>query len=130
MARSDIETFERRTFAAWPALETLERSGWLLQVTNDAWFGTLTGPFQHFQQARMRAIEQGLPLIRVATTGVTAVYDALGREVAALPFGTQGHLDTVLPAALGPTWFSRFGTWPVLVLLAGLALTLLRRAPR
>jgi apolipoprotein N-acyltransferase len=50
--------------------------------------------------------------------------------VAALPFGTQGHLDTALPAALGPTWFSRFGSWPVLVLLAGLALALLGRAPR
>ena len=107
-----------------------ERPDWLLQITNDAWFGTLSGPFQHADQARMRAIEQGLPLIRVANTGVTAVYDALGREVAALPFGTQGHLDTALPAALGPTWFSRFGTWPVLVLLAGLALALLGRAPR
>jgi apolipoprotein N-acyltransferase len=107
-----------------------ERPDWLLQITNDAWFGTRSGPFQHADQARMRAIEQGLPLIRVANTGVTAVYDALGREVAALPFGTQGHLDTALPAALGPTWFSRFGTWPVLVLLAGLALALLGRAPR
>lgn len=107
-----------------------ERPDWLLQITNDAWFGTLSGPFQHADQARMRAIEQGLPLIRVANTGVTAVYDALGRELAALPFGSQGHLDTALPAALGPTWFSRFGSWPILVLLAGLALALMRRGPR
>ena len=107
-----------------------ERPDWLLQITNDAWFGTLSGPFQHADQARMRAIEQGLPLIRVANTGVTAVYDSLGRELAALPFGSQGHLDTALPAALGPTSFSRFGSWPILVLLAGLALALIRRGPR
>jgi apolipoprotein N-acyltransferase len=107
-----------------------ERPDWLLQITNDAWFGTLSGPFQHADQARMRAIEQGLPLIRVANTGVTAVYDARGRELAALPFGTEGHLDAALPAALGPTSFSRFGSWPILVLLAGLALALIRRGPR
>ena len=104
-----------------------ERADWLLQITNDAWFGTLSGPFQHADQARMRAIEQGLPLIRVANTGVTAVYDARGRVTASLSFGTEGHLDAALPAALGPTVFSRLGELPALVLLAGLALGLIRR---
>lgn len=103
------------------------RPDWLLQITNDAWFGTLSGPFQHADQARMRAIEQGLPLVRAANTGVTAVYDARGRVVADLPFGTEAHLDAPLPAALPPTAFSRFGEAPVLVLLAGLALVLNRR---
>lgn len=103
------------------------RADWLLQVTNDAWFGTLTGPFQHADQARMRAIEQGLPLIRVANTGVTAVYDARGRVLAALPFGQQSYLDAALPGALPATLFSRAGEWPALVLLGGLALFLIRR---
>jgi len=103
------------------------RPDWLLQITNDAWFGTLSGPYQHADQARMRAIEQGLPLVRVANTGLTAVYDARGRVRAALPFGTTGQLDAALPGALAATAYARFGDTPALVLLAGLALMLLRR---
>jgi apolipoprotein N-acyltransferase len=99
-----------------------ERADWMLQITNDAWFGTLTGPFQHFSQARLRAVEQGLPLIRVANTGVTAVVDARGRVVKDLPFGKMAALDTTIPGALPPTPFSRWGDGPVLLLLAGLAL--------
>jgi apolipoprotein N-acyltransferase len=94
-----------------------ERADWLLQVTNDAWFGTLTGPFQHAAQARLRAVEQGLPLVRVANTGVSAVYDARGRVVAELPFGTAGWLDVALPAALPQTVYARFGDSPILVVL-------------
>jgi apolipoprotein N-acyltransferase len=104
-----------------------ERPDWILQVTNDAWFGVWTGPFQHFAQARLRAIEQGLPLVRVANTGVTAVVDARGRVVAELPFGTVGALDAVLPGALPPTAYNRFGEAPILLLLAGLGLWTLRR---
>lgn len=104
-----------------------ERPDWLLQITNDAWFGTLSGPFQHADQARMRAIEQGLPMVRVANTGVTAVYDARGQETASLPFGTKGHLDAPLPGALPPTLYARLGDSPTLLLLAGLALFLWRR---
>lgn len=105
-----------------------ERADWMLQITNDAWFGTLTGPFQHFAQARLRAIEQGLPLIRVANTGVTAVVDAHGRVVKELPFDTMAALDTQVPGALPPTPFSRWGDGPVALLLAGLAgLAMIRR---
>lgn len=103
------------------------RADWLLQITNDAWFGTLSGPFQHADQARMRAIEQGLPLVRVANTGVTAVYDARGQIRAALPFGTDAHLDTALPAPLPAPLYARWGETPVLVLLGGLALLMFRR---
>lgn len=90
-----------------------ERADWLLQITNDAWFGTLSGPFQHAAQARLRAIEQGLPLVRVANTGVTAVFDARGRVVADLPFGQAGYLDAELPGALAITPYARWGEIPV-----------------
>jgi apolipoprotein N-acyltransferase len=94
---------------------------WILQITNDAWFGTLTGPWQHAAQARFRAIEQGLPLVRVANTGITAVYDARGRMVQFLPFGTEGALDLpAIPGALPPPPYARYGEIPLLLLLAGL----------
>ncbi|MBA3911422.1 MAG: apolipoprotein N-acyltransferase [Rhodobacter sp.] len=104
-----------------------ERADWILQITNDAWFGVWTGPFQHLAQARLRAVEQGLPLVRVANTGITAVIDARGRILDELPLGTMGSLDTRLPGALPPTPYVRFGDGPVLLLLAGLALLAFRR---
>ncbi|QUS36604.1 apolipoprotein N-acyltransferase [Falsirhodobacter algicola] len=112
-------------------LRVAERPDWLLQITNDAWFGTLTGPYQHLAQARLRAIEQGLPLVRAANTGVSAMVDAHGRITASLPLGQAGHLDAVLPGALPPTLYARTGEVPVLILLAallGLALLPRRRA--
>lgn len=104
-----------------------ERADWMLQITNDAWFGTLTGPFQHFAQARLRAVEQGLPLVRVANTGVTAVVDARGRLVKDLPFGVTAALDTQVPGALPPTPYVRWGDGPLALLLAGLALAAFNR---
>ncbi|MFD1881433.1 apolipoprotein N-acyltransferase [Paracoccus pacificus] len=111
-----------------------ERPGWLLQATNDAWFGTWTGPWQHLAQARLRAIESGLPLLRVANTGVSAVIDARGRVRQQLGLGTVGLIDTALPAALPPTPFIRWGDWWV-PLDAALAVLLVavaarRRTPR
>ena len=106
------------------------RPDWLLQVTNDAWFGTLTGPFQHAAQARLRAVEQGLPLVRVANTGVTEVVDARGRVTASLPFGTEGFLDAALPGPLPATPYSRYGELPVLVLLGGLLAAILLKSRR
>lgn len=103
------------------------RPDWLLQVTNDAWFGTLTGPFQHAAQARLRAVEQGLPLVRVANTGVTQMVDAHGRVTHALAFGVAGWLDAPLPASLPPTLYSRLGEGPFLLLLAALCLAVVRR---
>jgi apolipoprotein N-acyltransferase len=109
--------------AVFPAIPrgVAERPDWMLQVTNDAWFGTLTGPFQHFQQSRLRAIEMGLPLVRVANTGVTAVIDARGRVEQSLPFGTAGYLDVPgLRMGLPPTPYARFGDTAAFLLLGAL----------
>jgi apolipoprotein N-acyltransferase len=96
-----------------------ERPGWLLNVTDDAWFGLTPGPYQHFAQARLRAIELGLPLVRDANTGISAVLDGLGREIAVAPLGAQGVVDAELPVALAPTLQSRLGS--VGAMLIGLA---------
>jgi apolipoprotein N-acyltransferase len=86
-----------------------DRPAWLVNITNDAWFGDSSGPRQHLAAARMRAVEEGLPLLRAANTGITAAFDARGRELARLPRATAGTLVVPLPAALPPTPFARFG---------------------
>ncbi len=95
----------------------------LLQITNDAWFGTHSGPYQHLAQARMRAIEQGLPLLRAANTGVSALIGPRGAVIRSIPLGQAGYVDALLPAPLPPTVYARSGDWPVflLLLLAGIA---------
>ena len=105
-----------------------ERPAFLMQLTNDAWFGKGQGPLQHLAQARMRAIEQGLPMARVANTGVSAMIDPKGRLTGSLALNTAGFLDAALPEPLAPTPYSRFGEWPFLVvLLIGLGCALLLR---
>ena len=114
------------------------RSEWLLQITNDAWFGEASGPYQHFAQARVRAIEQGLPLARAANTGISAMVDPYGRVVASLDLGEMGVVDTTLPSSLPPTPYTLLGDLFVLIAISSiLGLTLINlyhgnvlRAPR
>ena len=93
-----------------------ERPGLMLNVTNDGWFGSTAGPYQHFAQARLRAIEEGLPLIRAANTGISAIVDPVGRVVAALPLGVDGVLDGQLPQGIPATIFAMFPNWAFLIL--------------
>ncbi len=100
---------------------------WLANLTNDAWFGETAGPHQHFEAVRMRAIETGLPLVRVANTGVSGAVDGHGRRLGRLALGEAGSLDIRLPAPLAATPYARFGDWPFLVLAALLLLPAARR---
>jgi apolipoprotein N-acyltransferase len=102
-----------------------ERPRLFLNVTNDGWFGHTTGPYQHLAQARLRAIEEGLPMIRVANTGVSAIIDAYGRILQSLPLGQEGVIDGRLPKEAASTAFALYGAWAFPLLLAaatGLAL--------
>jgi apolipoprotein N-acyltransferase len=111
------------------AVPTGERPGWMLNLTNDGWFGISSGPYQHFQQARLRAIEEGLPLVRAANTGISAVVDPLGRIVRSLPLGGEGVLDAPLPKPMAIPLYARFGDVPAGVMVTfGFIVALRRRA--
>mmetsp|Transcript_28374 Transcript_28374/g.52942 ORF Transcript_28374/g.52942 Transcript_28374/m.52942 type:complete len:502 (-) Transcript_28374:1286-2791(-) len=107
-----------------------ERPAFILHLTNDAWFGNFSGPYQHLVQAQMRAIESGLPVLRAANTGISAVIDSQGRVLDALPLNTEGFLDVALPEASPKTLYAKGGDLPlvlVVVLLLLIALLLHRR---
>jgi apolipoprotein N-acyltransferase len=91
------------------AVMPVNRPTALINVTNDGWFGNTTGPRQHLHQARVRAVEEGLPLVRAANNGISAVIDAHGRIVGRLDMNVRGSLDSGLPVAAAPTWYARFG---------------------
>jgi apolipoprotein N-acyltransferase len=96
------------------------RPDWLLQVTNDGWFGALAGPQQHLAQARLRAVETGLPLARAANTGVSAMIDARGRVLTSLAMNTSGFIDAALPAALPATLYAQTGDLPIFAFIVTL----------
>jgi apolipoprotein N-acyltransferase len=95
-----------------------ERPDFVLNVTNDGWFGRTTGPYQHFHQARVRAVEEGLPLVRAANTGISAIVDAYGRIVTSAPLGKATMIEAQLPASIEPPIYARWGEMPFLLLLA------------
>ncbi len=92
--------------------------GYILNVTDDAWFGRTAGPYQHFAQARLRTIELGLPMVRVGNTGISALIDARGVVIADAPLGVVAVIDGVLPGAMAPTWQARWGAATFLAMTA------------
>ncbi len=110
------------------------RPQWFVNVTNDAWFGPWAGPRQHLLSARVRAIEEGIPVVRAANTGISAVIDGSGRLLASLPLNQMATLDSKLPKSLAQTPYSRFGDVGFFILLIvsaayGTARVLKRRTP-
>jgi apolipoprotein N-acyltransferase len=105
-----------------------QRPGWIVNVTNDGWFGISTGPYQHLQQARIRAIEEGLPVVRAANTGISAVIDPLGRIVNSLPLGREGVIDSPLPRSTSRApLYARVGDAPAFVMVAIALFLVVRR---
>jgi apolipoprotein N-acyltransferase len=101
----------------WLAADRAHRPDWIFNATNDAWYGDTPGPYQHFAAARLRAIEQGLPLARAANTGISAVIDPYGRTLQLLPLNRRGIIDQLLPRPLQPTLYSHFGELITLTIL-------------
>jgi len=115
---------------AIPELGLGERPSLLLNVTNDGWFGNTTGPYQHLSQARLRAVEEGLPMVRAANTGLSAVIDPYGRILHQLPLGVDGVIDSPLPRPATPTFFAGNPlVGPLMLLLFCLAGALVWRRP-
>ncbi len=107
-----------------------DRPDWIVNVTNDGWYGLTAGPHQHLGIARLRAIEEGLPLARAANTGISAMFDPAGRLLKDQPLGTAGYIDSPLPKPLPPTIYSQLGDslfFLMLVAVAAGAETLRRR---
>jgi len=109
---------------------TNETPDWILQITNDAWFGNWIGPYQHLAQARLRAVEQGRALVRVANTGVSGVIDSKGQVIAQLDLNTAGFLDTQVPLAEEETLYSRTGDWSILLVYLAALVAIFGRARR
>lgn len=103
-----------------------DRPGWLVNVTNDAWYGDSAGPRQHLAAVRMRAVEEGLPIARAANTGISAAFDAHGHELARLGWNRQGILVVSLGAPLPETMFGRWGCWIPILLAVAVMLPALR----
>jgi len=108
-------------------VESERRPAWLINVSNDAWYGLSAGPYQHFDMAKLRAIEEGLPLVRVANNGISAVVDGYGRVWASLDLGQEGVVDSALPKALPATIYAKTGPWPILALVVCFILFCVKR---
>jgi apolipoprotein N-acyltransferase len=110
-----------------------DRPAFMVNITNDSWFGNSSGPRQHLAAARLRAVEEGMPLVRAANTGISALIDSHGMVVANLGLDRQGVLVADIPGSLPPTVFSRLGLWipagfSILSCIAGWAVAIKRGA--
>ncbi len=103
------------------------RPDFLLNVTNDGWFGRTTGPHQHFHQARVRSVEEGLPLVRAANTGISAIIDPYGRSLARSRLGEATMIEASLPAAIPPPFYAQ---WRALLVVLSLAVCMLMSATK
>ena len=90
-------------------VQTPERPGIMINVTNDGWFGNSTGPRQHFHQTRVRAVEEAVPVLRAANNGISAVIDPYGRVLSSLDMNERGVIDSRLPGAGQQPPYSHFG---------------------
>jgi apolipoprotein N-acyltransferase len=115
-------------------IDPTDRPQWLLNVSNDAWYGFTSGPFQHFAIARVRAIEEGLPVVRAANNGISGLIDPLGRVLRRMSLDVVGSVDVPLPRALPPTLYEQSGdafflaALPVLLGLAWIFSSLKRKS--
>ena len=94
------------------------RPSWILNVTNDAWYGMSAGPYQHLAASRFRAVEEGLAVVRATNNGISAVTNPYGRIIAMLDLGMENVIDSEIPRPIRTTWFGRFGNKTVLFVLA------------
>lgn len=97
-------------------VDDYQRPEWIVNVTNDGWYGISAGPYQHLGMAQLRAVEEGLPVIRVANTGVSAVISPYGEKLKSLPLGKEGIIDSSLPRAIQKTLYATWGNIPLLLL--------------
>jgi apolipoprotein N-acyltransferase len=90
----------------------------MLNITNDGWFGSSSGPYQHFHQARVRSVEEGLPLVRAGNTGISAVIDPFGRNLAGTRLGEATTIESELPSPIAPPFYAQ---WRGLLFLLSMA---------
>lgn len=96
---------------------TLERASWIVNITNDSWFGNSSGPYQHLHMGRVRAVEYGIPIVRAANTGISAVIDGYGRIRSSLGLSQRGIIDSKIPKLLPETFYSKYGDSTILLII-------------